>query len=292
MKFFAINQQAVLVVVILLLAVGSMLPTDSADFISRRVAGPVDFLINPFTRQLRKLSTHLRPARDPQRAGFDQTKQQLADNYDALRREYDLVQQQLKDARLLIERDFPELKIATRHFDLQLESYWQRRYRVARSYSYQLIISRGRGSGLSENLAVVYRSDLVGQLKNMKAASATVRLITTPGTVLHVRVVSPNPDSSQKEDRTVIQLTADDSGDAFWSDPFAREADVNVGDLALLSDHRQSLPRAARSFCVGTVEKIEPDDTDPTNFRRVKVVPRSSLLDLDYVIVLVPMQTQ
>ena len=142
-------------------------------------------------------------------------------------------------------------------------------------------INRGRADGVSAGQAVVSGAALVGRVTGVSELSATVRLITDPGTALTVRVVSPTPGEPERSFHG--RLHGRGRGEPLRLRTGADQP-VEVGDLAHLAD--AGWPRAARGFIVGEVRAVDEAPMNPTMYRRLRIEPIEHLATLRRVVVL------
>jgi len=154
-----------------------------------------------------------------------------------------------------------------------------------------LTINRGSGDGIGEGMIVGTGANLVGRVSSVSAGSATVSLISTPGTLLDVRVMPAAAGPSPRE--VVVQCQPMKGSDTFWAEA-AQSDPIQAGDLAHLRLPDNVLASQARwrdeaaGMVVGKVLRIEDHPDDPKLRTRIIIEPRRSLRHLTRVIVLVP----
>ncbi len=149
----------------------------------------------------------------------------------------------------------------------------------------QLVLNRGTSSGLALQQVVIDGQGyhLVGQISDVGRATATVDLISAPGTSLAV-VLTPPPAKSGPA--VVQQVTMNDRG--AFEVVVTTAAPIEPGYLARLADTRW--PAEARGLLLGVVDRLEPWEKDPTSHRVVTILPVRPLASLARVIVIVPAQ--
>lgn len=147
-----------------------------------------------------------------------------------------------------------------------------------------LTLGVGSDAGVRDGLAVVWGANLVGKVVSTSAMTADVQLITTAGTKLQVRITPPTVDPSAVTLPAYVELAED--GRSFYTDEFALDASVQVGDLVLLAD--DSWQFRARGFLVGVVTEAIPHPDRPYLNKHVVIRPMLSLASLPRVVVLVP----
>ena len=147
----------------------------------------------------------------------------------------------------------------------------------------KLYLARGRLRGLQMGQAVGRGINLIGRVRHVGPASATVDLITTPRTHLDVQIV-PVDEAPRELD---MQMSYEASAQGFVGViDTAQQELVRINDLAILSDQRW--PVEAWGFVVGRVVKIEKYEKNPLLLRRVIVRPRIDLEKLSHVTVVAP----
>lgn len=147
-----------------------------------------------------------------------------------------------------------------------------------------LRISRGSRDGVGRNMAVASGVHLVGRVGEQPGVlNADVRLITSPGTLLAVRIVPASLGEAQRETLATLELSPNGSG---FTAVIPATQDVREGDLAYLSD--ETWPPEARALVVGKVVGVVQEPTNPLLRRRITVAPLKELEKLSRVIVIVP----
>ena len=149
-----------------------------------------------------------------------------------------------------------------------------------------LTINIGSDSGVRDGLTVVWGADLVGKVVSTSVSTADVQLITAAGSKMQVRITRPVVDPTVVPVPAYIELA--DDGRTFYTDEFALDSPVQVGDLALLAD--ESWQFRARGFIVGTVVQVGPHPDRPLLNQRVVIRPNRPLASVYGVIVLVPVE--
>lgn len=149
-----------------------------------------------------------------------------------------------------------------------------------------LTINIGLDNGVRDGLAVVWGADLVGKVVATSVSTADVQIITAAGAKMQVRITRPDIDPTVTPVPAYIELS--DDGRTFYTDEFALDSPVQVGDLALLAD--DSWQFRARGFIVGTVTQVGPHPDRPLLNQRVVISPNRPLASVYGVIVLVPVE--
>jgi hypothetical protein len=149
-----------------------------------------------------------------------------------------------------------------------------------------LTINIGSDHGVRDGLTVVWGADLLGKVVSTSVSTADVQLITAADTRMQVRITRPVLDPTVVPVPAYIQLS--DDGRTFYTDEFALDSPVQVGDLALLAD--ESWQFRARGFIVGTVTQVGPHPDKPLLNQRVVIRPNRPLASVYGVIVLVPVE--
>lgn len=149
-----------------------------------------------------------------------------------------------------------------------------------------LTIGAGSSDQLSEGMVIAAGYNLVGRVASVGTHTSTVRLISSPGTYLAVRIVPPVNDQSPRQ--IVAHLEVSEDGNVFYARGDINDP-VKVGDLAFLADDRW--PTAAQGLIIGKITTIDPDEKTPLLRTRITVTPLRSLMHLGQVIVIVPEDT-
>jgi rod shape-determining protein MreC len=154
-----------------------------------------------------------------------------------------------------------------------------------------LTINRGANDGIKSGMVVGSGANLVGRVSEVSAGSATVLLISEPGTLLDVRVLPGTTGPAPRE--VVVQCQPLKGTDAFWAEA-AQSDPIQAGDLAHLRLPDNVLATSGRwrdeaaGMIVGQVVRVEDHPDDPKLRTRVIIEPRRSLRNLTRVVVLVP----
>lgn len=281
MRHPLLTQRRVLfLAVIPLLLVGSFLPPAIARVTSDKPRDLVRMLHTPVTQALKRVGDSIRSPDDlkvdlgPER--------EMEQNYRELLRyarqlEDDLRRSQAMVANLTQMRQGLGMR-ATRLLPAVVTAP------PTGPASPTLTIDRGTREGIAPGQVVAAADgfNLAGLITDAGPLTASVQLITKPGTRLDVRILPPTPGASPREVFTQLQLN--DKGQ--FEAVLGADRPVNKGDLAHLSDDHW--PAEARGFVVGTVIAVQSLPQDPLVYRRVIVQPVRSLAHLKDVIVLVP----
>jgi cell shape-determining protein MreC len=146
-----------------------------------------------------------------------------------------------------------------------------------------LTVGVGSDQGFRDGLAVVWGAGLVGKIVSTSAQSADVQLITAAETKLQVLVAKPNPLGTAAPLPAFIQVA--DDGRSFFTDEFAVNAPIAIGDIVHLAD--DSWQSRSHGFLVGIVTQVAKSSRPLLN-SRIIIRPTQSLPSLTRVIVLVP----
>lgn len=262
-----------------LLLISSQLPAPVATFVSHVPRSFVALLISPSTVMLRRLSVTLRPSRQNRSDSADAG--DLAEQLAQARAYIDNLEQEVRELRSVNEsldqtRRFLDLG------DIRMVGGNVTAFNGDRNNPV-ITIDLGTDDGVRKGLAVVWRASLVGEVVQASARTADVRLIIATGMKLQVRINKPNAVGAVPLP-AFIELA--DDGRTFFTDEFALDAPVQVGDLVHLADDRWQF--RARGFIVGQVIKAEPHPDRPLLNKRVQIQPTLPLTSLTRATVLVP----
>jgi cell shape-determining protein MreC len=147
-----------------------------------------------------------------------------------------------------------------------------------------ITIDQGESQGVRKGQVVAVSDglSLAGYVLDTGPVTATVGLISRPGTRLDVRIAPQTTGPAPRE--VVAQLVANDQGR--FETTLGKDRPVEQGDLAHLSDERW--PATAQGFVIGQVVAVERDPQDPLAYRKIVVQPVRSLAHLREVLVLIP----
>lgn len=146
-----------------------------------------------------------------------------------------------------------------------------------------LRISRGTRDGVGPNMVVASGVNLVGRVGEQPGVlNADVRLITSPGTHLAVRIVPASLGEMTREALATLEVSPNQLE---FTCVVPATNDVREGDLAYLSD--STWPPEAGALVVGRVVEVVREPTDPLLRHRVTVRPVLELNKLSRVIVVV-----
>jgi cell shape-determining protein MreC len=147
-----------------------------------------------------------------------------------------------------------------------------------------ITIDQGESQGVRKGQVVAVSDglSLAGLVLDTGPVTASVGLITRPGTRLDVRIAPQTTGAAPRE--VVAQLVANEQGR--FETTLGSDRPVEQGDLAHLSDERW--PATAQGFVIGQVVAIERLPQDPLAYRKIIVQPVRSLAHLREVLVLIP----
>lgn len=288
MRHSLITPGRLLFALVAFLFYASFAKLDVAISIAAPPRDAVRFVINPVTQPLHALAAMARGDGETETAAVDQNKL-IDDNHKLLQQV-----RQLED-QLRVSRDrIAELSEMRSNTTLNLKSI---RLVDAGVTSWQggatpiLTINRGSGDGLGEGMVVGTGANLVGRVASVSASSATVSLISTPGTLLDVRIMPPTSAPSPRE--VVVQCQPTKGTETFWAEG-AQSDPIQAGDFAHLRLPDNVLATQARwrnesaGMIVGHVVRVEDHPEDPKLRTRILIEPRRKLQSLTRVVVLVP----
>jgi len=176
--------------------------------------------------------------------------------------------------------------------DLQ-ERFNQREYRTImadvmgrsiESGTRALTINRGERAGLRDQIPAVIDANVVGRLTSVGRATATVELITTPGTKLNAILTPPTWSGSlPAARRRLVQFDA--LADGTFEALAPNDLPVNIDDIAHLRD--DSWPDSVNGMILGRVIDVESLDDPPLRIR-ITIAPLRTLQYLNEVTLIVP----
>jgi len=277
MKRPLLNARRVLFVIVGLAMIASQLPAGAAKSLSGYPRDMVALAMTPFS-PIKRVSDRFWGADEPaEPANGDQIHER---NYLELLARNEQLQQQLEDARAII-RQLSELR------KLPLQGFEFIPADVTASHLqptiHSLDINRGAREGVSVGLIVADGPHLVGRISRAGARTASVKLITSPGSKLVVKIVPP-PTANEARSQ-LLQVAVGEDGTTFTArgdigDP------VKVGDLVHLAD--DSWRVEARGLLVGQVTEVGKDPKTPQLRTRIVVQPMHALPRLTRVVVIHP----
>ena len=279
MKYAWLKPKRILGVAAVLLIASSLLPQRGANLISTPPRQLVDALLTPTNQILTAISTRLRPAAAPETDL--PSRQQLAQQLD----EQKVYTSQLEQEIGILQKLLRDLRLSQTVLDLGNVSMAAANVTAfsGSEGSPQLTIVRNRDDNLREGLAVISGAALVGRVVRVDTLTAQVKLITAPGTSLHVRIVPPSAGQAPYTLEDTIHVA--DDGESFFVD-VDKGHPVKVGDVAHLADDDWLLK--ARGSIVGRVAEVVDHPEKPMLLKRVIVRPDLNLARLARVWVLVP----
>lgn len=146
-------------------------------------------------------------------------------------------------------------------------------------------LGHGARHHIASGQVVVVGPNLVGQVIESGRSSATVRLISSPGTVLNT-IVAPANWSRTGLLRSQLETRQFEAGpDGQLRALVAHDAPVAVGQVAFLRD--EDWPDEAQGWAVGQVSAIEPVDEHPLRVSLTLKLLRPFEF-IDKVVVIVP----
>ncbi len=270
---------------ILAVFVCAFVPTDGGlgdlyQGLSKRLRGVAVFAVQPIAHVFSLVGT----LRDEQKRPVYQQDLVAANELLQLR-QGEIARLRAENQRLLKEN--AALQKLTEIFDPKLNDYVRPTVtgRSADPAGAVLTINAGRDAQLVEGLIVVSGPNLLGRVVEVGGRSASVELITAPGTRInaHIKPAVWPADALPEARQRLCQFDAKPDGtlEAIVEEDFVAE----VGDLARLED--SDWPYAARGMVLGEVVAVE--DTEELALRkRVVVRPIPSVRFLGRVTVVVP----
>ena len=262
----------VLAAIVMLLIVASLLPDSAARRIADRPADVLQWVTSPLVRMLTRLSQQVRGPTESEATDTGAYQQALLNNR-KLRR-------QLGEAHRLIAQ-LSQIR------QFKLAGYQLQRAAVIDTVPGSgITIDVGRSDGIDRGMAVVHQVHLVGLIVKTTPVSATVRLISAPGTTLQVQIGPLQPEATRHAIDAHIHWGV--SKDRFTV-LVGRDKSLTVGDQAYLTD--RNYPEQAHDFVVAEVVAVHNEQTDPLMYRRAWLKPPIDLGTLGHVFVLVPIAT-
>ncbi len=273
------TQRRLLALSVVLLVIGSLLPSQIAVGISAR---PHDLLI-AVTAPASWLQLKLTDVRDRPGVGPASLGHTDDDYAQALRQNANL-RARLDEANRRIEK-----LSQIRRLGLTGERLLETRVlgRSGQGGEQVLTIGAGTRDGVVRGQTVVDGVNLVGRVVSVTPSRATVRPGATLPAGLVVRVGPPKPQAERKAAQLLVKPSED--GDRFTTERVSVSLQIQVGDWAQLDD--RNWPAQAQGFVVGRVTRVVKDEEDPLQHRIVTVVPSRPLHALRDVTVLVPVHT-
>jgi cell shape-determining protein MreC len=278
----------VLFAIVAFLLFSSFARLDVAISIAAPPRNAVRFLLTPATKPLHALAASVR---SPAVVDTDEaTREKLAADNEKLNARVRQLEEQLRVAGVRIDelsamRNSSALKLKNvKLIDASVTSW--------RGGATPIItINRGSSDGIAEGMVVGAGANLVGRVSSVSSGAATVSLISTPGTLLDVRILPAGAEPSPRE--IVVQCQPNKGSETFWAEA-AQSDPIQAGDLAHLRLADNALATQARwrdesaGMIVGKVVRVEDHPDDPKLRTRVIIEPRLKLQSLTRVVVLVP----
>lgn len=276
-----LTQRRALALVVVLAVLCSMLPAGCSAKLTDRLSDVVHLPLMPFTNALHWFGARLH---GPQPTAELGDTQRLANEYvEAL-----AYQRQLEEALADAREQIAQLAQIRNHRVFTGYSLQPAAVVAGSDYTSPTItINRGTRHGVQPNQPVAFGTNLVGRVTDVGPTSATVTLITAPGSRLDVRFIPPQAGPAPLGDDGQLELF--EGGPQFFC-ILDMTSPVQEGDLAYLSDERW--PIEARGLFVGQVVTVEKAPDDPTLRKRVIVKPIPSLRHLTRVVVFVPIEAE
>lgn len=268
------------------LVLGALLPTTGAigrayQAIARPPANIVKMLLAPGASAFNAVTTALRDTGDRAVA----TEKLLA-LHEQVWRDALLLRLYYDNERLRRENAaLQELstRFVGRDYTFRLVSVIGRRFEPA---GHTFTLGHGGRHGLAEGQVVVAGPNLVGRVVDAGRSTATVNLISTPGTRLNT-IVAPADWSRTGIRRAQLQTRQFDADGADRLVALVPDAaPIEVGHIAYLRDRGFEWPAEAQGMVVGQVVHIEPV-YDPPQRKRVVVRPLRPFRFIDKITVLV-----
>lgn len=286
MRRVLLNQRRSLAVAIVLLLVGSLLPPKTGEAIASPLRQVVVPAVGLLALPLKYVSDRVRPGR---RLAADLPEQdKLSRDYLELHAYVMRLEDELARSRAQVE----QISRARQLLRLQERStalvpatvvQWS-----GRPTDPVLTIDQGSASGVAPGHAVVDGFNLVGRVVSVGPGWAAVRLVTTPGSSVTVRLMAVPRQAQSREAVASLKVSADGRR---MTTEVAAENVVGAGYLAFLSD--PTWPASAQGFVVGKVVAVEPwKQANPLLFSQLVVEPMAMLPSLPQVTVLVPVLSE
>ena len=282
-----VSQPRLLMLVAMMLFVGSFLPADTATSIASAPRHIVESVTGWMTRPLLDAATWARTSGQdadlPQREVLAENNEQLLQYNRKLEDQLRLLSQQMQDLTKM--RQVPTIANSQAALiPAGVTAYFS-------GAAPGLTINIGDRHSTRVGQAVVAGTNLVGRVVAVGPNNATVGLISSPGTLLDVRVIPASVGAAPRE--TVLQIQPEEDGELFVAEG-AHTDRIQVGDLAHLRLADNVLanefrwPDEAAGMVVGKVVKIEKHPDDPALRTLVWIKPRLSLKRLTRVVVIAP----
>jgi len=135
----------------------------------------------------------------------------------------------------------------------------------------QVVINKGKSSGVAEGMAVVNEKGLVGIVELSSSSTSNVRLLTDPRSSIGSRVLS-----SRK-----LGLVEGGSDRKVYLNYIASDDLVFKGDILITSEYGQFVPP---ELLIGRIKRI--GKADETLYRQIEVEPFVDFKTLEYVLVI------
>ena len=134
----------------------------------------------------------------------------------------------------------------------------------------EIIINKGKSSGVVEGMAVVNEQGLVGIIILSSSSTSNVRLLTDPQSSVGARILS-----SRK-----LGLVEGGSDKKIYLNYISSDDLVFKGDILITSEYGQFVPP---ELLIGRIKRI--GNTGETLYRQVEVEPFADFKTLEYVLV-------
>ncbi len=250
MKRTLLTPRRMLALIVVLLVVSSFLGEGVAEAIAGGPRNVVSAVTSPFTSMFYALGTALRHE-EPDATPWNEqrvSRAQLEREYGLALKRLDYLQEKIKQLEKERAR-YANLRAVAEgdeQLDLSGSSFINARVTafVGEAGSQFVTIDRGTRSGIREGTVIIQGDfNLVGKVVHAGPVTADVKIITSPGTRLEVRLVPATVNAGPQSVR--VQLHVRDDGKTFETQ-VETDTHVQVNDLAHLVDNRW--PREAAEF--------------------------------------------
>jgi cell shape-determining protein MreC len=267
---------------LMLLFVGAFMPTGGPmgrayQLVAQPLASVTDFLLTPGKAAFSFVTSSLRDRGD--RAV---EVEQLLELHQQVMRDAQLLQLHFENVELRNENAALKrlrARFADRDYQLLVPSVVGRRFDAT---AHTLTLSHGTVDGIRDGQVVVVGASLVGKVVRAGRSTATVELISTPGTRLNT-IVGPINWAAAGISAEERQFEAEGADRLVGYVP--NDVRIEVGHIAYLRD-RMDWPDQAQGFAVGQVVEVTPV-TEPQLRQRIVLRPLRPYRFINKVMVIV-----